>query len=827
MKRKVLRGLLCFLLLALYAAAAFAVAYLVYRGGNYPQGKAAMYHIYRADRLLSSIQNGGGFLLYDPLWYNGVEPLRYFSPLTAYLLALCAFLAGQNALQGYFLYLAGILFLGAAVWLYIGIRKNRILLGAFLGLLWFFMPPNLTNFFGEGDLSRAFCIALLPLLLYLIVAFLDTRRFFYMPFIMLCYILMLLSHTGYTGMITLALLFYLLLDKFLNKRKRGAMAVCFGFAISWLLCGVWVYPALQGGVTATDSTRIMKTFFQSGLTSLNPLYRLEVKDAFYFGLVTFILAIFGVVCSKRKSMPGFWNGILIFLCTTMLLYPLLSRIPGSQYLWMLRFLSIAAAMILFSFLLWDSLKTWIVILVSALLVLDVLPSVPLFYEAVRKDGMEAQMETLSENLLITKAKEVTTHRLAILDAGLTGATPHYVIADFGETRIPESFGYGWQAAETKENVLMLEDAVSGGAYLYLFDRCLELGDDTVLIPVKLMEKEGEDFEYLDYCAGKCGYALVEENPEYLLYHYDTGMTDYGTVSKYRGIGIGTNSSEIQLHYPVMEEGDSDCLTDYTFEDLKDYEMVYLDHFTYEDKETAEQLVKDLADAGVRIVLNADGIPINGLTKVQEFLGVNCSRVLFENGYPFLFVGDTRYDLDFFADGHEDWETVFVNNLDQINGYFYDNGLQESFLGKVYNDNITIIGLNMVYHYMLTGDPNAQEILDSIIRLDTEELPVRELVPIKVSYGPRTITIEADRDGVNTNLAFHDMFESAQPIKEVNHLLHVGKGETVITMRYPCLKQGLALSLMGVLVTILFLAVGRISFDSELEKEREEREKKTS
>ena len=374
---------------------------------------------------------------------------------------------------------------------------------------------------------------------------------------------------------------------------------------------------------------------------------------------------------------------------------------------------------------------------------------------------------------------------------------------------------------------MLEDAVSGGAYLYLFDRCLEMGDDTVLIPRKLMEKEGEDFEYLDYCAAKRGYALVEENPEYLLYHYDTGMADYGTVSTYRGIGIGTNSSEIQLHYPVMEEGNSDCLTDYTFDDLKDYEMIYLDHFTYDDKETAEQLVKDLADAGVRIVMNADGIPINGMTKVQEFLGVNCSRVLFENGYPFLFVGDSRYDLDFFADGHEDWETVFVNNLDQVEGYFFDNGLQESFLGKVYNDNITIIGLNMIYHYMLTGDPNAQEILDRIIRLDTEELPERELVPITVTYGPRTITIETDRDGVNTNLAFHDMFESAQPIKNVNHMLEVGKGKTVITMHYPSLKQGLALSLMGVLVAVLFLAVGKISFDSELEKEREEGKKKTS
>ncbi len=825
LKRKILQGLLCILFLALFAAAAAGVAYLVYRSGHYPQGKAALYHIYRADQLLSSIRTGDYFPLYDANWYNGVEPLRYFSPLTAYMLVLCGVLAGQNVLQGYFWYLAILFFLGAAVWLYVGIRKKRLLMGAFLGLLWFFMPANLTACFGEGDLARGLVIALLPLLLYLIVSFLDTRRFFYMPFIMICYLLMLLSHTGYTGMVTIAMVFYLLLDKFINKRKRGALAVCAAFVISWLLTGVWLYPFLRGGLTAVNNERIMRTFFQSGLTSLNPLHRLEVQDAFYFGLAAFILAVFGAVCSKRKSMPGFWSGILIFACTTLLFYPLISRIPGHQYLWMLRFLSIAAAMILFSFLLWDSLKTWIVLLVSVLLVLDVLPSVPLLYGGIRTGNMDAELTALSEDTLIAKAKEITTQRLAMLDAGLEGAAPHYVISDFGERRLQESFGYGWQAAETADNVSMLEEALSEGAYLYLFDRCLELGDDTVLIPKSMMKKEGEDEPYLKDCAVKRGYALVEENPEYLLYHYNTGMERFGTVNYYRGIGIGTNSSQIELYYPIMEEGESDCLTDYTFDELKDYEIIFLDHFTYEDKETAEQLIRDLADAQVRIVINADGIPINGLTKVREFLGINCSRVLFENGYPFLFVGDKRYDLDFFREGYEDWETVFVNHLDEVEGYFYDNGLEESFLGKVYNDNITVIGLNLIYHTMLTGDPNAKEILDSVIRLNPEELPQRELVPIRVAVEPRRITIETDREGVNTNLAFHDIFESAQPIRSVNHLLEVGKGRTVITLRYPYLRQGLVISLIGLLSAVLFLAVGKISFDSDLEKEKEERKRK--
>ena len=59
------------------------------------------------------------------------------------------------------------------------------------------------------------------------------------------------------------------------------------------------------------------------------------------------------------------------------MYPVLKILPGSQYLWMLRFISIALCMILYSFLKWDTLKKPLVVLFCVILIADIVPSLPL------------------------------------------------------------------------------------------------------------------------------------------------------------------------------------------------------------------------------------------------------------------------------------------------------------------------------------------------------------------------------------------------------------------------------------------------------------------
>ncbi len=97
--------------------------------------------------------------------------------------------------------------------------------------------------------------------------------------------------------------------------------------------------------------------------------------------------------------------------------------------------------------------------------------------------------------------------------------------------------------------------------------------------------------------------------------------------------------------------------------------MFLNGFTYDDKETAEDLVLRLSRAGVKVIIYADGIPQDKRTHSQNFLGVTCSSITFHNGYPDM---DTRIGTiypDMFPQGHTTWNTVYLDGLDTVWGTF--------------------------------------------------------------------------------------------------------------------------------------------------------------
>ena len=55
--------------------------------------------------------------------------------------------------------------------------------------------------------------------------------------------------------------------------------------------------------------------------------------------------------------------------------------------------------------------------------------------------------------------------------------------------------------------------------------------------------------------------------------------------------------EFSLRFPAVEETDSYNLDDYTFEQLSQYKEIFLDGFTYNDKEAAEELIIRLSEQG--------------------------------------------------------------------------------------------------------------------------------------------------------------------------------------------------------------------------------------
>lgn len=798
---------LIYLMPAAYLLIAVAVVLMVCKNGIYPSGSDAMYHIYRGDLVYRSVQGGNFYPLYDAMWYNGVELMRYWAPLPAYFMAFCQMAAGGDPLKGYLIFVGLICFLGALPWLWIGKKIGRPWMGAAIGALWFFMPNNLLALFEEGNLARSLSMVFLPLLIYGCMIYLNKRSWNCLPLVIVSFMLMIMCHLGYAGMVALAMLLYILVNLIVNGRGKGAGELLVALVLSLEVLGLWVYPSLRGGLTSMDNSENMKNFFQSIWISVNPLERIESDNGnFYFGLAALLVAVFGGFLAEKKSLPGFWTGILILILTTSSMYEVLKFLPGSQYLWMLRFISIALCMILMSFLFWDKLKKPVALLFAVLLVVDTIPSLSLITGVDTGTMAEERLNNQQEYTLIKEAQQVTGQRLALMDESSMGATGAWLVSRWNDG-VPGTFGAGWEAANTSSNIAQLNRSLAGGNYLYLFDRCKELGNDTVLIQMSRLSKmktREENEAELAEAAETLGYTMIDGDDNFRLYQLKDAQGNWGTVNKYRAIGIGQTAPSISLSFPAMEETDSTKLDDYTFEELSKYDIIYLAGFTYDDRDYAEDLILKLSEAGVHIVIAADGIPEDRKTHDQSFLGVVCNGITFSNGYPELDTIEGLFNTDLFPEGYENWNTVYLEGLDDCWGTVRDNDLKLPFYGTVKNENIVMIGINLTYFYGLTEDPTVGRLLEHAMDLSSSELPEREIVPLEVEITDREIEISSGSDGVNTTLAYHDIFKSSRPLEERNHLTYVNEGKTSINLTYPYAVTGLLISGAGLILTILYL-----------------------
>lgn len=788
--------------IALYMVIAAGIVFFVYKGGMYPSGIDTMSHIYKGNVLYHQIQEGNWYPLYDSYWYNGVQLMRCWAPLPVYFLALCQAICLGNEILGYLLFVGIVFFGGAVSWLYIGKKMERTLLGFLFGILWFFMPNNIYALFVEGNLPRALTMTILPLFIHLCHEYLFKKEKNALWKIIIVFAFIALCHVGYACTLIIAMLVFLVVQRIFTREKRRSWPLICAMLLGLMLLGVWLYPALRGGTLNTDSSKVMGTLFQEIWITLNPLRRISHPgESFYFGLAATVVALFGLIFSKKQSMAGFAAALLMLLCTTKTAYLALSKIPGSQYLWMIRFFSIALCLILYSLLEWKTLRKWILAVSVILLALDVAPSISALYTGADNGDWEARKSQLAEEALFTEAEAITKQRVALLDLSALGAMPSYLLAE-GETKaLRQTFGTGWQSAATSKNVAMLNEAMEQGCYLYLFDRLLGLGNDTVIIKTDQLRRQEYDIDNALQAAENIGYKLVTKNENYLLFHIKTPDT-FGTKDTYTGIGIGTSASLLALRDPDVREGESNNLNDYTFEELSEYKIIYLAGFTYEDKEQAEKLLLSLAEQGTVIVINGDGIPVNPQSQNREFLGVTCQAILFENGYPVLYTDEGVIDPDLFEPKHRKWQTVYLDGLDSVDGYFYENGICVDFLGTAKSDNIHFIGLNLNYHYALTGDEQIGELIHRTIGVELQQAPKRKIVPLKLAYEKNKITIVSEYDDVNTTLANQDIFTSTADYRVENQLLYVNQGTTVLQMSYPYFIQGIIMSVTGAGLAVL-------------------------
>lgn len=823
-----LKILLLAVVLLVYVGIAAAVVFFVSRNGAYPTGSDTMFYVYRGDFLYRSIaQEGNWYPLIDMQWYNGVQTWRYWSPLSALIYAACQAVMGGSSMDGYLLCCGVFYLLNALSWFILGLTHRRPWMGAFLGLIWFFVPGNSFMFFAEGVMARAMSMAVLPWFVVGVYDYLYRPREKKWPAfiqIIVSMLFIIMSHVGWAGMLAITLLIYLLFYVLVNphrKERTPVWPILVCVLLSFLITGIWLYPSLKGGITGIDSSSIMKNFFQPLLRSIDPFGGVSADGHWnrwlnassqmdpYFGCVAFLLGLFGCLFSRRTVFPGFATAISVCLLTTTAAYPILVYLPGAQYLWMLRFISLALTFLLTGFFFWTSLKRGWQVLFALLLVLECVQAFPLFLRDQTGLQPRERYSAMCEATLIDVGRANTTQRFSAVEPGASVPEGAYLIAGFGgDEAVPTSFGQGVQAAQQYRNIVQIDQAAEDGQYLYLFDRLLELGNDTVLIPMAGLDPIYADDRVMDDAAARSGYRLLAQNGDYRLYKLQNAPEHFGMVSKYRAIAIGSGSGDLALGFPAVEETSNIYLDEYTYEDLSQYDVIYLAGFTYHDLPTAEDLILRLSEAGKRVVILADGIPADEHTGSKSFLGVSCNAVNFQNGYPALDTVDGVLYCDLFASGHsKDWKTVYLNGLSDVWGTITDvpEGRMD-FYGTGKNENIVYIGLALTYHYALTRDPAVGALLSHALTISSSELPQRELVPLSIDYHHNVITIDAPQDGVNTTLAFHDIFDADRDVDVQHNLLVVDQGRTVIRLRYPYLVPGLCLSTVGVVATVAYLIV---------------------
>jgi len=800
----------CFLVLS--ALASCGVVFLLQRFGQYPYGSDVYFYLYRGKSLFSHVLNGNYFPLYDAVWYNGSVTVGQVPPVTVYFTALLYWLSGENILTTYLLFVGSAFFLGAFSWNLTGLFKGRPVMAGILGLLWMILPFHAYVLLGEGDFSGVLFLAFLPLLLHGIYEYLIFGRRGYVIFNILMGTFLLLTGGIYFLHFFLGLLLLLLFYRVSGGLRNRSLNTLFSMVLSMGLGALWFVPYVVSGALSSQGSEEMELYFQSILTSLNPVKAYAGDGAYsYLGLSVFLLMLFGFIAAKKAQRLGFFTAILLFLTTAAFWYPLLSKLPGSSLIWMLQFMGIIGSLCVFCFFSWRTLKRPFMALVLLLLALDGGLYASSFLTA-EPESPEEYLAEVSEESLFEEARDLTVQRLCYIDGSADGSLGAYLLTE-GDSEnsdtVSQVFGVGWKQAATSENVSLLNEAANDGCYIYLFDRCLSMGADTVLLRVEMLKEGSDDISTVTHYAAQVGYTLCNETEERLLFHYNVESIvsegdSFGVTSALRGIAIGSDAGRICLSAPDLEEGTSLYLDEYSYEQLSAYEIIYLAGFTYHDMDAAEELVRSLSEDGVYVVFYADGIPADGTTKTKEFLGVTALPISFENGYPILYVEGETYDLSLFPEGYEDWNTYYLQGLSDVSGMFYDNTTAIDFLGTGENDHLIYIGLNLNYFYALTQDSLCGQILENAVGNHLNTVPKRTVVPLTISVLEDTITIESDVDFVDTTLAYESIFNSEGEIVNRNHLLEVDSGVTVITMDYPYFVPALAISVICIIILLLVI-----------------------
>ncbi|MBO5373416.1 MAG: hypothetical protein J6A75_11980 [Lachnospiraceae bacterium] len=802
---------LIFLLAATGIALAFS--YCLYANSIYPDSvdTDTFGHLFKSNYLYHSLKKGTLYPIYTEYWYNGMELFRYWPPLSYYALSFMQFFTDGDVLTAFYLFAGAAYLLNMTGWLFLGKSENRLGMAFLAGNLYFFCPDNIRIFMAEGNVPRIFITSLLPFAFYCVWECLHYKNWKKLVGLAVVTVLITFSHYMIAAMTGISIFIFCAVYSIINREWKGIVCITIDLVCAYLTSGIMLIPGLTGGgLTSQNSEASIATinqWAQEAVKSLNPFFRSGegYVRSFYFGLVIFVIVLLGVIAANKKTGAGFITTLVIFISTTTSASAVVRLLPMSQVFWMQRFVPMAMCIFFFTLILWKALKRPAVVLFTLAMLLDGVMTFSMLAE-VREEPVAELVEKDMSQYLLEEAVEITENRLGILDNSTWGAVPSwYLSKNMDQSSIPYSFGWAYQGAQTLNNIVSINEAAEGGFYAYVFDRLLELGDDTVLVDKSLVDEDC--VEKMHQMAESMGYTLYKENHKVWLYHLKEAKGKFGVVKKYQNLAIGEHAQVIGYLYPQFGYADNSCLDEYSLEELLSYEKIYLSGFTYKNKEAAEKLLLELADCGVKIYIDMQHIPENKLTGKSEFLDVYAQYVAFTEKFPVLSTHNgSQFKLDFKEADYDAWNTVYVSGVsERIRDAYYDDVTRLTYVAKDGNPNITFLGFNLVHYYHVSRLPELLTFLNEIFEEEPGQVVESELVPIEVSYEADKVTVISQADKVITGIAALDCFvpTAKEDLNIQSNLLVVNRGTTVYAVEYTDFKLGAMVSVIGLVGCCLF------------------------
>lgn len=726
--------------LALAAAVILVAAFLTYRGILFPRDPELIYpwssdswgHLIKAEYLLEQIRLGHIYPDLFPAWYSGQQMLRYYAPLPYYALVGLLTQTDNVWIAGN-MFIAGTAAFGGVSFLlfrrYIGLG-----LATLGGVLYVVLPDNIRVAMAEGNLPRIMATALLPLCFYFLMNMMahgGRRRDFAGLAITLSVIVVahaMMAGIFVVGMGLYVVLYWLTALTPAQVAGRAILALITGLMLS----GWWLLPSLTGGITEIDQEAASEAIASfSASTVFNPGLRASDPEIFYVGLALFFIPMLAIFMWRRLEH---WQQALVLvalitgLISTTLMNTVWMALPFHQLFWPMRFMSFAGFVLLLAALgvvrvVFRSLgaaggfpgRFWrygAVVLV-ALLVLDAQPSLNL----VRTRDRPADVVATAERL-----RELQGWRVATADVSRLGSAPAQLFTSIGGRE--QVFGWAFQGSITAPLIARIIQAIDKEHTRYAVNRFARLGaDDIVVMPSKEIGPE--------FVEGllEAGYEWDMANGRITLYHRDG--VPRGVQPPMRVFGVGKSASNLSFLFPEVLVGGSEYLDDYDTGFLKNFDVLVLARFKYHSRKKAEEMVREFAAAGKKVLVDLTGAPLDTLSGEPKFLGVYGEPVLGVRQARPIVDGVVTPFLPFDLETGP-WRSVTPQGADEIVLPFEYVGSEGAVVARNYygDGDVTFLGLNMIFHAVLTSDPFAVKILEGELGTAARQIPDDVTVPLE-------------------------------------------------------------------------------------------------